>query len=65
MKVKYSLFCLLIIGTTALTTTYWNFGMMGITVFLLAYFSKGIRSHRVSLAAPEDSADALRHRKSL
>jgi len=49
MKVKYSLFCLLVIGTTALTTTYWNLGMMAITTFLLAYFSKGIRRERKSL----------------
>ncbi|MBD2773205.1 hypothetical protein [Iningainema tapete] len=48
MKVKYSLFGLLVIGTTMLTTTYWNLGMMVMTTFVLAYLSKGIRCDRKS-----------------
>ncbi|GAA6621440.1 hypothetical protein [Scytonema sp. NUACC26] len=43
MKVKYILILLLIIVTTVLTTANWNLGMMGMTAFLLAYFSKGLR----------------------
>lgn len=48
LKHKYSLLFLLLIGTATLTTTYWNLGMMGMTTFLLAYFSKGMRHHRQS-----------------
>ncbi|KAF3886019.1 MULTISPECIES: hypothetical protein [Nostocales] len=43
MKIKHSLICLLIIGTTVLTAANWHLGMMGMTTFLLAYFSKGLR----------------------
>ena len=47
-KLKYSLLCLLAIGTVALIATYWHLGMAGMTTFLLAYFSKGMRRDRVS-----------------
>ena len=46
IKLKYSLLCLLVLGTATLTTTYWHLGMAGITTFLLAYFSKGMRRYR-------------------
>ncbi len=56
MKVKHSLMCLLIIGTTVLTVANWNLGMMGMTTFLLAYFSKGLRrrSHSHSRLAKQE-----------
>ncbi|OKH43593.1 hypothetical protein NIES2130_38590 [Scytonema sp. HK-05] len=46
LKLKYSLLCLLVVGIATLTTTYWHLAMTGITTFLLAYFSKGIRRYR-------------------
>ena len=43
-KLKYGLIGLLAVGTAAtLTTSYSYLGMAGITVFLLAYLSKGMR----------------------
>jgi hypothetical protein len=46
-KIKYSLLGLLVVGTaTTLTTSYWYLGMAGITTFLLAYLSKGMRRRR-------------------
>jgi hypothetical protein len=46
LKLKYGLIGLLAVGTAAtLTTSYSYLGMAGITVFLLAYLSKGMRKH--------------------
>jgi hypothetical protein len=49
MKIKYSLLCLLLIGTSILAMTNWNLAMMEISTFLLAYLSKGMRRYRKSL----------------
>ncbi len=52
MKIKYSLLCLLVIGTTILAMTNWNLAMMEISTFLLAYFSKGMRRDTRSVKPP-------------
>jgi hypothetical protein len=46
IQFKHSLPWLLVVGTTILTATYWHLGMAGITTFLLAYVSKGMRQNR-------------------
>ncbi|WP_013323585.1 hypothetical protein [Gloeothece verrucosa] len=53
-KIQFYLLALLVIGTVILTTRFFNFGMMGLTVFILAYLSKGMR--RVSQHKPPNSA---------
>ena len=40
---------LLLILTATLTTQYFQFGMMGLTVFVLAYLSKGMRRQKKSV----------------
>ncbi len=40
------LLALLLILTTTLTTQYFSMGMMGLTVFTLAYLTKGMRKNQ-------------------
>ncbi len=39
---------LLLVLTVTLTTQYFQFGMMGLTVFMLAYLTKGMRRQKKS-----------------
>jgi hypothetical protein len=41
------LLCLFLILTATLTTQYFNIGMMGFTVFILAYLTKGMRRNKL------------------
>jgi len=45
-KLKYLFLGLLIITIAALLTHSYNFAMMGLTTFLIAYISKGMRRYR-------------------
>ncbi|MGK7957761.1 MAG: hypothetical protein AB4063_21295 [Crocosphaera sp.] len=40
------LLSVLLILTATLTTQYFQFGMMGLTVFTLAYLTKGMRKNK-------------------
>lgn len=46
IKFKHRLPWLLVVVTAILTATYWHLGLTGITTFLLAYVSKGMRQNR-------------------
>lgn len=48
MSQKFSVWLLglLLILTATFTTQYFNFAMMGLTVFLLAYLTKGVRKNK-------------------
>ena len=43
LKLKYWLLGLLILGTVTVTTNFYPLGMAGVTTFVLAYLTKGIR----------------------
>ena len=43
MKREYYLFGLLLLITVTAITNFWEIGMMGLTVFFLAYLTKGSR----------------------
>ena len=43
MKREYYLLGLLVIITATAVTNFWEIGMMGLTVFFLAYLTKGSR----------------------
>ena len=45
-KVKYLLLGLLVIGIATWFSHSYNFAMMGLTTFLIAYLSKGMRRYR-------------------
>ncbi len=42
-KLPYYLLAIMLVGTAVLTSRFGEVGMMGLTVFILAYLSKGIR----------------------
>ncbi|WP_206817650.1 hypothetical protein [Chroococcus sp. FPU101] len=42
-KIPVILILILLIGTALATSQYFEFGMMGLTGFVLAYLGKGIR----------------------
>lgn len=42
-QINFYLLALLLLATVILTTRFFNFGMMGLTTFVLAYLSKGMR----------------------
>ena len=44
--IRYWLLGLLLIGMAAATTNFYPWGMAGLTGFLLAYLSKGMRRYR-------------------
>ena len=46
INIHYYLLGLLLIGTATVTTNYFSWGMAGLTGFLLAYLSKGMRRYR-------------------
>lgn len=45
-RLSYGLWGLLLIGTATMTTQYLPMAMMGLTVFILAYSTKGIRRRK-------------------
>ncbi|ACK68816.1 hypothetical protein PCC7424_0348 [Gloeothece citriformis PCC 7424] len=51
-KAQFYLLSLLLLGTIILTTRFFNFGMMGLTVFVLAYLSKGMRRYSLKNKLP-------------
>jgi predicted PurR-regulated permease PerM len=47
IKIRIFLLGLVVLGTTAtISSDLFPFGMAGLTAFLLAYLSKGLRKHR-------------------
>ena len=46
INIRYWLLGLLLIGTVTATTNFFSWGMAGLTGFLLAYLSKGMRRYR-------------------
>lgn len=42
-KISITLILVLLIGTALATTQYFEYGMMGLTGFVLAYIGKGMR----------------------
>ena len=44
--IRYWLFGLLLIGMAIATTNFFSWGMAGLTGFLLAYLTKGMRRYR-------------------
>ena len=46
LKIQVWLLGLLILGTVTMTTHFYPLGMAGITTFLLAYLTKGMRRQR-------------------
>ncbi|MDJ0732002.1 MAG: hypothetical protein QNJ33_18655 [Crocosphaera sp.] len=53
-KLPLWLFGFLLIFTTTLTTQYFSIGMMGLTVFILAYLTKGMRLSNKNYRFTED-----------
>jgi maltodextrin utilization protein YvdJ len=44
MKKQYYFIAFLLLFTVIMMTKFWQFGMMGLTVFFLAYLTKGSRN---------------------
>ena len=45
INIRYWLLALLLIGMTTATTNFFSWSMAGLTGFVLAYLSKGMRSY--------------------
>ncbi|MEA5509664.1 hypothetical protein VB715_07795 [Crocosphaera sp. UHCC 0190] len=56
-NLSYWLLGLLLIVTTTTITQYFQVGMMGLTVFILAYLTKGMRRSKLKNHIPSNARE--------